>query len=102
MNKAPLLPASAQPYAKAIIAALGAICTSLLTTLPDNATVQTVCPIISSLVTALGVLLVPNTDPTAEHQDESVQPPEVEAEEPVGIGVPVAASKPHPRHLADD
>lgn len=51
-------------YLKAIVAIAGAVLTSVLAAFPDNNTVQTVGPIIVSLLTALSVYLVPNaTDP---------------------------------------
>ena len=64
------------PYAKALIAILGAAITTALVQLPDSEAVQTYGPIVASILTALSVYAVPNKDPQAEHQDESVQPPE--------------------------
>lgn len=64
------------PYAKAVVAILGAAITTALVQLPDSDAVQTYGPIVASVLTALSVYLVPNRDPQADHQDESVQPPE--------------------------
>jgi hypothetical protein len=63
------------PYAKTVVAILGAVLTAVLTQFPDSEAVQTWGPIVSALLTALTVYAVPNRDPLAEHQDESVQPP---------------------------
>ena len=64
------------PYAKALVAILGAAITTALVQLPDSDAVQTYGPIVASVLTALSVYLVPNKDPLAEHQDESTQPPD--------------------------
>lgn len=64
-----------KPYAKAIIAIVGAAVTTGLVQFPDNHTVQQWGPILASIVTALSVYVVPNKDPEATHQDQSVQPP---------------------------
>lgn len=64
------------PYAKAVVAVLGAVLVTVLAQFPDNETVQTWGPIVASLLTAISVYVVPNRDPLAEHQDESVQPPD--------------------------
>lgn len=63
------------PYTKTVVAILGAVLTAVMTQFPDNAAVQQWGPIVSALLTALAVYAVPNKDPRAEHQDESVQPP---------------------------
>ena len=63
------------PYLKFGVAIAGAVVTTALTQYPDNHSVQTWGPIAASIVTALGVYTVPNKDPQALHQDESVQPP---------------------------
>lgn len=63
------------PYMKAIVAIVGALVTAVLTQFPDNDTVQQWGPIVSALLTAVSVYAVPNKDPEAAHQDESVQPP---------------------------
>jgi hypothetical protein len=64
------------PYAKTVVAILGAVLTAVLTQFPDNEAVQQWGPIVSALLTALTVYAVPNKDPEASHQDESVQPPQ--------------------------
>ncbi len=47
-------------YAKAIVAVLGAVLVSVLSTFPDSQAVQQWGAIISALVTAVGVYVVPN------------------------------------------
>jgi len=75
---------SVAPYAKAItgaiIAALSALSVALI---PDSAAGATsnvtssewVTIAIAFLVALSAVWAIPNTDPEAEHQEESVQPP---------------------------
>ena len=67
------LPASWQPYAKAYAAALLSALTTLSAVL--DAVPQWVT-IVVALLSAPAVFAVPNLDPNAEKQDESVQPPE--------------------------
>jgi hypothetical protein len=64
-----------QPYLKFVVAIFGAVVTTALVQFPDNSTVQTWGPIVVTVLTALGVYAVPNKDPHALHQQESVQPP---------------------------
>jgi hypothetical protein len=66
---------SIAPYAKTVVAIAGAVLTAVLTQFPDSEAVQQWGPIVSALLTALTVYAVPNRDPQATHQDESVQPP---------------------------
>ncbi len=66
---------TAAHYAKAIVAILGAGVTAALG-IWTSGEVANVLTIVSALLTAAGVYLIPNTDPTAQHQGESVQPPE--------------------------
>lgn len=66
------------PYAKAIIAVLGAVVTTALVQFPDNLALRQWGPVVASLVTALSVYLVPNNDPLGQKQSESVQPPPAE------------------------
>lgn len=63
------------PYAKAVVAIVGAVVTACLTQFPDSEAVQEWGPIVSALLTAVSVYAVPNKDPEARHQAESVQPP---------------------------
>jgi hypothetical protein len=49
-----------KPYSKFIVALIGALATSLTIALPDNPTVQLVCGIVISTLTAVGVYAVPN------------------------------------------
>lgn len=63
------------PYAKTVVAIFGAVLTVVLVQFADNEAVQTWGPILSALLTAVTVYAVPNKDPQALHQDESVQPP---------------------------
>lgn len=64
-----------KPYAKAIVAFIGFLVTFVGPEFADNEGVQRWVRIAAGLATTLGVFLVPNQDPNAEHQDESVQPP---------------------------
>lgn len=65
------------PYAKAIVGALTAGLGALGTALTDgDVSAQEWVAVASATLVALGVVFgVPNRDPHAEHQDESVQPP---------------------------
>jgi hypothetical protein len=63
------------PYAKTVVAIIGAVLTVVLVQFADNEAVQTWGPIVSAFVTAVSVYAVPNKDPEGAHQDESVQPP---------------------------
>jgi len=72
-----IIPAPLQPYAKAVIGLLGAIVTTLLISLPQP---PHWLGIVSSVLTAIGVYVFPNTDPT-EH-------------EPATDGTPSATSLP--------
>ena len=51
-----------KPYAKAVVAILGAVLTAVLTQFPESETVQQWGPIVAALLTTLGVYLVPNTE----------------------------------------
>jgi hypothetical protein len=66
-----LLPAKAQPYAKTLAATLMAVLTILpvVTEAPDWITVAV------AILSAPVVFALPNLDPLAQKQDESVQPP---------------------------
>lgn len=65
-----------QPHLKAYAALIGAVCTALLGVYgPDTQTGHWLTVIVA-VVTAVATWAVPNLDPTARHQDESVQPPE--------------------------
>jgi hypothetical protein len=70
------------PYAKAIVAALVAGLGSLYQALDGNPSVVTgqewVAVAMTTLAGLAAVFGVPNKDPKAEHQDESVQPPGIE------------------------
>lgn len=65
------------PYAKAIVGALVAGLGAAGTALTDGGvSAQEWVAVASATLVALGVVFgVPNQDPDAEHQDESVQPP---------------------------
>ncbi len=64
---------TAAHYAKAIVAILGAGVTAALGIWTEG-DVTNALTVLSALLTAAGVYLIPNTDPRAQHQDESVQP----------------------------
>lgn len=49
------------PYAKAIVAIIGAALTTALGVIPPNTTLWIVLTILSAAATAAGVYLVPNT-----------------------------------------
>ncbi len=70
---------NAAHYAKAIVAILGAGVTAALG-IWTSGEVANVLTIFSALLTAAGVYFTPNTDPRAQHQDESVQPPDLTKE----------------------
>lgn len=65
------------PYAKALVGALVAGLTALLPALADERLTSTevVTAVIAFLVALGAVYAIPNRDPAADHQDESVQPP---------------------------
>ena len=67
---------SIKPYSKAIVSILGALVVAVMQAFPESAAVQQWGSIVAALVTAVAVYAVPNRDPQAEHQAESVQPPE--------------------------
>ena len=87
---------SLKPYAKAIVAVVGAIVTGLTQVFPDSPDVSRWCAFVMSVLTVAAVYLVPNADPTGTHQDESVQPP-TEAELPAGDYIPGTVD-----HLVND
>lgn len=67
------------PYAKSIVAALIAGLASLTQALDaDNhvSASEWIAVVMATLVAGGAVFAVPNRDPQAQHQDESVQPPE--------------------------
>jgi hypothetical protein len=64
-----------KPYAKAIVAVVGAIVTGLTQVFPDSPDVARWCAFVTSVLTVVAVYVVPNQDPTGTHQDESTQPP---------------------------
>lgn len=66
------------PYAKALVGAATAGLGALGTALTDgDVTAQEWVAVASATLVALGVVFgTPNKDPEAEHQDESVQPPQ--------------------------
>lgn len=55
----PLLPASARPYAKAVLALLGVVVSVLAATLTDVAWL----PVVVQVLAAVGVYAVPNAEP---------------------------------------
>lgn len=64
------------PYAKTVVAILGSVLTVIMAQYPDSPEVQRWGAIVAALLTSILVYAVPNKDPQAEHQDESVQPPQ--------------------------
>lgn len=63
------------PYLKAYAALVGSICTALLAVYAADTSVGQVLTVASVVCTAVVTWAVPNLDPRAEHQSESVQPP---------------------------
>lgn len=63
------------PYLKAYAALVGAIATALLGVYTADTEVGRVLTVVSVVATAVVTWAVPNLDPRARHQDESVQPP---------------------------
>ena len=65
------------PYFKALVAALVAGASAAIPLVDDGLTASEVLGVAVAFLTALTVTYaVPNKDPQAEHQAESVQPPE--------------------------
>lgn len=71
------------PYMKAVVAFIAPGAVSLIAALNDDskggdAIVQSewIAALLACVVTAAAVYAIPNRDPQATHQDESVQPPE--------------------------
>lgn len=60
------------PYLKAYAALLGSLATALLTVYTDSEALT----VLAIVATTFGTWVVPNLDPAATHQDESVQPPD--------------------------
>lgn len=60
--------------AKAYVGLIGAVITSLLGTVPPDGDLWQVLTYISAVLTAITIYSVPNKDITGQHQDESVQP----------------------------
>lgn len=85
-----------KPYAKAVTAAVVAGASFAIPVVDDGLIASEILGIAVAALTAFGtVWAVPNRDPKAEHQDESVQPP---AEQPA-VGpehVVIVADKPLP------
>lgn len=68
---------SLAPYFKAITAALVAGASAAIPLVDDGLTVSEALGVAVAFLTALSVVYaVPNKDPEADHQDESVQPPD--------------------------
>ena len=63
------------PYLKSYAALVGAICTALLGIYGPETEVGHWLTVALAVVTAVSVWAVPNLDPAARHQRESVQPP---------------------------
>ena len=65
------------PYFKALTAALVAGASAAIPLVDDGLTASECLGVAVAFLTALSVVYaVPNKDPQAEHQDESVQPPD--------------------------
>lgn len=65
------------PYLKAYAALVGAIATALLGVYTADTTVGQWLTVIAVVTTAIVTWAIPNLDPTARRQDESVRPPNV-------------------------
>lgn len=60
------------PYLKAYAALLGSLATALLTVYTDSEALT----VLAIVATTVGTWAIPNLDPAATRQDESVQPPD--------------------------
>ena len=91
-----VLPASWQPYAKTIAAAI----LSTLTTVSALVDVPQWVTVVIAVLSAPVIFAVPNLDPKAAKQDESVQPPYAGEGWPAGTTWidPKADAAYHPRH----
>lgn len=67
-----------QPNLKAYAALVGSIVTALLTIYGPDTEVGHWLSVIGVVATTVGTWAIPNLDPTAERQDESVQPPDAD------------------------
>lgn len=63
------------PYLKTYAALIGSIATALLAVYKGDTQVGQILTVVSVIATAIVTWAVPNLDPKATHQDESVQPP---------------------------
>ena len=63
------------PYLKAYSALIGAVCTALLGIYGPDTEVGHWLTIVVAVLSAVATYAVPNKDPRARHQAESVQPP---------------------------
>lgn len=61
--------------AKAYVALVGAIATALLGIYGPDTQVGQILTVVVAIATAIATFAVPNRDPKALHQDQSVQPP---------------------------
>lgn len=68
------------PYLKAYAALVGSIATALLGVYTTDTKLGQALTVISIIATVFATWRVPNLDPKAEHQDESVQPPNSRSE----------------------
>lgn len=64
------------PYLKAYAALLGSVCTALLGVYGPDTQLGHILTVAAALATAVATFAVPNLDPKAQHQAESVQPPD--------------------------
>lgn len=64
------------PYLKAYAALLGSVCTALLGVYGPDTQTGHLLTVVLAVLTAVATFAVPNLDPAAAHQDESVQPPD--------------------------
>lgn len=62
------------PYLKAYAALVGSVATALLAVYTADTEVGKILTVVAIVATTVGTWAIPNLDPKALHQDESVQP----------------------------
>jgi uncharacterized membrane protein YidH (DUF202 family) len=63
-------------YLKAYAALVGAVATALLGLYAADTQLGRILTVVAAVATAVATYAVPNLDPKAQHQQESVQPPQ--------------------------
>jgi disulfide bond formation protein DsbB len=76
-------------YLKAYAALVGAVATALLGLYAADTQLGRILTVVAAVATAVATYAVPNLDPKAQHQDESVQPPKPTGGAQMGYADPV-------------